>query len=39
MTELEDESTTRSKREIRTRKQEINYPELGVQERGRLALN
>jgi hypothetical protein len=39
MVELENKSMTQSRREIRTRRQEINYPELGVQERQRLALN
>jgi hypothetical protein len=39
MIELEDGSMTRRRREIRTRRQEIHYPELGVQERRRLALN
>jgi hypothetical protein len=39
MVELENESMTQSRREIRTRRQEINYPEPGVQEHRRLALN
>jgi hypothetical protein len=39
MIELEDKSMAQSKREIRPRRQEINTPELGVQERRKLALN